>query len=258
LQGWLWAYAANVYQAWQGAYALGWFNHFWSLAVEEHFYLVWPVVVFLCTRRAAMAVCAGFILLAAGLRAWIITRTGNAVAIDVLTPCRMDALATGGLLALVARGPAGLGGLLRWARPGAVVTGVVLAAVLLSGRTFWFLPLTLWAFFFGAMLIVALGVRPQSWAGRALHGRPLRFLGKYSYGLYVFQNLLIPVVAPVLTLAGAIAAVGSDLGGRLLYLMVMSPAAVAAALLSWHLYEQPFLRLKRFFHGRRVAPAGGP
>ena len=39
---WLWLYGANAFQAYRGAWCLGGFNHFWSLAVEEHFYLVWP------------------------------------------------------------------------------------------------------------------------------------------------------------------------------------------------------------------------
>src|SRR5205085_59647 len=104
-QAWLWLYGANVIQAWREAEMLGWFNHFWSLAVEEHFYLVWPLVIFFCSRRGALLVCAGCVALALACRVGLALAGDHTVAADVLTPCRMDALAVGAFLALAARGP---------------------------------------------------------------------------------------------------------------------------------------------------------
>ena len=47
-QAWLWTYLANVDIAAKNAYVFGSLNHFWSLAVEEQFYLLWPLVVCFC------------------------------------------------------------------------------------------------------------------------------------------------------------------------------------------------------------------
>src|SRR5262245_8154482 len=58
-QGWLWLYGANVLQSVRGSWCLGPLNHFWSLAIEEHFYLAWPAVIFLSSRRTAMRICTG-------------------------------------------------------------------------------------------------------------------------------------------------------------------------------------------------------
>lgn len=52
-QWWLWFYAVNLLQAWTASWPFGCLNHFWSLAVEEHFYLVWPFVIYLCGSPAS-------------------------------------------------------------------------------------------------------------------------------------------------------------------------------------------------------------
>src|SRR5437588_9009399 len=57
-QAWLWLYASNIYHAWTGHWRLTGFSHLWSLAVEEHFYLIWPVVIFFCRARGALVVSA--------------------------------------------------------------------------------------------------------------------------------------------------------------------------------------------------------
>ena len=69
-------------------------QHYWSLAVEEHFYLVWPAIVFAFSRKTLMRICAGCIVVALVLRccAYFLW---NDTAGYVLTPCRMDELAMG-------------------------------------------------------------------------------------------------------------------------------------------------------------------
>ena len=72
----------------------------------------------------------------------------------------------------------------------------------------------------------------------------LRFFGKYSYGMYVFQNLLIPVVASWLSVEILQNYLGSQLVAKLTYLTLMSALTIAAALASWHLFEKHVLKLK--------------
>src|SRR5262249_58023361 len=86
-------------------------DHFWSLAIEEHFYLVWPLVVFLLARRPRPLI---FVSLAIVLSAMLARLTGSLMGLSwwttyVLTPFRLDGLALGALLALTARQPGGLG-----------------------------------------------------------------------------------------------------------------------------------------------------
>ena len=56
-QAWAWLYAVNIYIAKQGEWSFSYLNHFWSLAIEEHFYFFWPLVVFAAGAPAAGAHC---------------------------------------------------------------------------------------------------------------------------------------------------------------------------------------------------------
>ena len=104
--GWLGLYATNLLVAIRGS----WFplSHFWSLAVEEHFYLFWPAVVFRFGRVTTMKVCIAVVVLAGFLRICLVAR-GAVLAAYCLTPCRVDSLAIGTASSdsLVIRGPGG-------------------------------------------------------------------------------------------------------------------------------------------------------
>ena len=243
-QAWLWLYGSNFLLAQKEAWFLDGFTHFWSLAVEEHFYLVWPLVIFFCSRRAAMLACGGFIVVAVALRVGLSAVGGHDVAIEVLTPCRMDALALGGLLALAARGPGGPRGLVRWVVGAAVLGSLFLAGVWAWSGSTWSLEWSLYPCWFGALIVLAITTDPARWPGRFWNSRALQFCGKYSYGWYVFQGLLVPVL-PVLFSADDLAFwLDSPFGGRILFILWGGTVSLAVALLSWHLYEKHFLRLK--------------
>src|SRR3954471_12053673 len=141
-QPWLWCYGANVLMTLTGNRAL--FNaehfnlgHFWSLAVEEQFYLVWPLLVLLLSRRALIGICVACLPISLALRLYFIAR-GNSAGADFFTASRMDALAVGALVATLARQPAGLAALRRPAR-WIVIIGLLIwmAALPSTGGKFW-------------------------------------------------------------------------------------------------------------------------
>ena len=75
----------------------------------------------------------------------------------------------------------------------------------------------------------------------------MRFFGKYSYAMYVFQNLLLFSLEPYFSAQIVGERIGSDFLGRLVYLGVMFAATTLTALVSWHLFEKHFLALKSRF-----------
>ena len=109
-QTWAWLYAVNIHAAMDGGWSLSYINHFWSLAVEEHFYLFWPLVVFLLARRPRMLIA---VSLAVSLCAMLARVTGAVMGLSwwttgTLTPFRLDGLALGAFLAMTARQTGGL------------------------------------------------------------------------------------------------------------------------------------------------------
>ncbi len=246
-QSWLWLYGANVLQSLRGEWCLGSFNHFWSLAVEEHFYLFWPLVIYCCSRRTAMIACGSIVGIAAIARTVWLLGGGNDVAAETFTLLRMDALAMGGLLALAVRGPGGVKALYPWAIAGAVFLAAVLLPISLLHKRLLAIPELLFAVFFAATILLALTASKEGLWGKLWNSPLLRFFGKYSYGMYVFQNLLIPLVATWLSVEILQQHLGSQILAKIAYLALMSALTIAAAVASWHLFEKHILKLKSWF-----------
>lgn len=245
--GWLWLYMTNFRIAYEGQWCFGAFNHFWSLAVEEQFYLFWPLIIFYCSRKIAIRISFALIFVAAIARvAWVI-QTRNYAAAEAVTLFRMDALACGALLALAYRENSGLERFRRLAALALITCVVLLLSAGVMRQKFATSVDTLFAVFFSSLLVLVLTVSTQSLFGLLWQTRFLKWLGKYSYGMYVFQNLLIPLVAPWIAIASFAEATGSSFGGRIAYMITMFAITSLAALLSWHLYEKHWLALKTHF-----------
>jgi peptidoglycan/LPS O-acetylase OafA/YrhL len=255
-QLYLWLYVCNIPMALWGLDAPG-LTHFWSLAVEEQFYLVWPTVVRFCRVRVVQAITVVAFVVALALRLWF-ARGGTeagAHAAFYFTLCRVDALAVGALLATLFRSEHAMALVRSW-RNAALIVAVVLAGVswvvLPKGDTGLgvIFKHSILAVLFGAILSVAADVRSDTALRRAFEHRWLRLLGKYSYGLYVYHGVfgyLFGTLVPVDTMAqrfhSPAAAIALHLGVGMLVSFVV-------AYLSWHLYEAQWLKLKKYFEYR--------
>jgi peptidoglycan/LPS O-acetylase OafA/YrhL len=274
-QIWYWTYLINyvtvfVLKGWP-PYGTG---HFWSLAVEEQFYLIWPLLIFALSRKGALYVsmvlvgvgpmCRVFCLEAFAPLPFNGTLAGGAVANYIFLPARMDALAIGATIALAARGPGGLVALLpplRWLLPSSLIVLAVLAVVN-HGSLIWFdrptqiVGYSALGLAFGALLVIgALSPRTTP-VGRVTQNAFLRFLGRFSYSIYIFHVPIMLWLHDHWSAAGdSIAIHGSKLLGQVVFTLVGSSISVAFALFTWYAYEVHFLKLKRFFdYSRRQRP----
>jgi peptidoglycan/LPS O-acetylase OafA/YrhL len=136
--------------------------------------------------------------------------------------------------------------LARWAKPVACSSAILLLPDVIWQRRFLTVPTAIYAVFFGALVIMAINGK-SSYVVRFWNSRILRMLGRYSYGMYVFQNPLIPLLSVLFTAETLAIAVGSPLWGRLIYIALMSGITLIVAIGSWHLYEKHFLKLKARF-----------
>jgi peptidoglycan/LPS O-acetylase OafA/YrhL len=236
-QWWYWLYLSNFEMAGAGRIPHAVLGVSWTLAIEEQFYLVWPVVVLLLNRRALMRLCAALVFVAPAIRIVMALGGSPYLPMYVLTWCRMDALAAGAWVALAARGPGGLPALrpaARWAVMIGFAATVGLAikeggtSARLDGiHTVGFSAIAL----MGAGLLVVAGTSKSP----LLCGRTLGTFAKYSYAMYLFH---MPVRI-VITRYGFVPETWLQ---QLAFYGVATAATLAAGWASWHLIEKRLLR----------------
>lgn len=231
-------------------------GHFWSLCVEEQFYLFWPWIVFKArSRRTLIGICLFFVITVPLLRvvaqriapSWMLSEE----LLYRFSFFQLDSLLLGGLIALLWRG-ANRDLLLRMGRTVAalctVAAAVYLAVTIHSAPHAWreFYPYPAWRFtggllfvnIFAASVILSI-LEPSGWLHRLLCQPPLRWLGRISYGAYVLHDIphnlyngVIRRIPSLVPQAGVFTAVFALL------------CTMGLAWLSFRFLESPFLNLK--------------
>jgi peptidoglycan/LPS O-acetylase OafA/YrhL len=251
----LWAYCSNIVIAARHAWILDSgpvsLDHFWSLAVEEQFYLVWPLIIALLRRKALINLCITLIVLAAVLRSVLAIGGAAEISIMVLTPCRLDTLAIGALIALLVRERGGIGALAPRARTAfwgsLIALPICFGFHVVNDAAAQSISYSLLALFFGSLLVMTISAPGDSRISRIFSSRVMRFLGKYSYGLYVIHALAVPAFNKYFGVGLLSGSFGGRYAAAIVYLVLSCALSCGAAVLSWNLLEQPFLRLKRVF-----------
>jgi peptidoglycan/LPS O-acetylase OafA/YrhL len=248
-----WLYLTNFSIA-EGGWVHGWVDVAWSLAIEEQFYLVWPLVIWLCPPRVVALLCAAIIVAEPIARVYAREIEMKALSIFVLTWFRLDGLAIGALLAVAHR--RGVLPLVdRW------VPVILLAAsaglivcVVMGGHTWWWnrwmqqYGYSLIAITAGAMLVAAVNRPADSRWPRMLSAGWLRAFGKYSYCLYLIHAPVMRGVRAYVFNPEEYERFGlAPWNAQILFYVAATAPSFALAWLSWRLFESPILRLKARF-----------
>lgn len=231
-------------------------RHFWSLAVEEQFYLLWPIVIFLLRswRKVFIATLVGAGL-SLGFRTFLMLK-GLAPQNHTLLGS-MDALLLGGALALLVRSRI-RHQVLRWGAPlfACAMTLTLAEAFSHSNFDWWsstyLTTIGMTVLALGMTALVAASLKPGSFIQKFCSIPVLRFFGRYSYGLYVYHySVDSALTSPIRSFAESHGA--PKLIAILIGACVVAGISVALAYVSYHYYEAYFLRLKRFIpNPRRV------
>lgn len=222
--------------------------HFWSLAVEEQFYIFWPFIVGVFSARRLFIVSLIIIVLSLFFRLWIGPKLGLIHPYEYMaTFSRMDALSVGAIIAiLIRKRPAWLE---KYTFPVFMVSLVALLATMLILRAVLFLRLapvyTLIDILAGCLLIFMLN-RRKFFILRPLYHPVFSFLGKYSYGIYIYHYLVFRIMEyhflPKLALFSGTREITLIINGIIAFAI-----SILISILSYRFIEQPFLKLKKFF-----------
>lgn len=248
-QAWLWLYLTNVIITLKGYGSFAIVDHFWSLAVEEQFYLIWPFIVRLFSRETLMKVAGGAIVTALVVRTVLVLTETYSAGAYVLMPARMDALAAGSLVALAARGPGGISRLKPWATKIGITAAVCLLGILAWRQTVKHddpivltLGMTGLSALFASGLVLSVTYGPIR---RIVSAGVLRWFGKYSYGIYVWHPLVFLLVMH--SEAARRFRDGADLSHLIVSVLLSVALTAIICAISWTLVERQFLKLKRFY-----------
>ncbi|PWJ59693.1 peptidoglycan/LPS O-acetylase OafA/YrhL [Dyadobacter jejuensis] len=224
---------------------------FWSLAVEEQFYIFFPLLILSVPQAYLKKSIIGLIVL--GIVSRVILHLVG-VNEGVHMPTCLDAFGLGALWAYLLVNRPDPHSFLKLTRYGGLLGMVVFIVFCLIGQGNFAAVL----FFRTSMSLIALYlVAGASYKGgfanifgSILNHQILKYIGKISYGLYVFHMLvpavLVPLLLKLLQRFAGISIPMNDNGSRILSLSVLLVLATA----SWYLYEKPIIQIKKYFEMR--------
>jgi peptidoglycan/LPS O-acetylase OafA/YrhL len=232
-------------------------SHLWSLAVEEQYYLLWPLTIWLIhDERRLMRLCLFLVGVSLILRLALLVALPSEVAWEwayKLLPTHWDGLLLGSWLAM-ARRRWTVEELVRRTRWPVAFSLAIIAVVMASTRSLDYHRNPMAAIGYPAIAATFAGLLLRcfaagSWEYSFFSLGFLRFMGKYSYGFYVYHQMFSPMTTPGLYWLEA--KLHSRLAGAALYLLLWFAGSIAIAVLSYKFFESPFLNLKdRFTTGR--------
>jgi peptidoglycan/LPS O-acetylase OafA/YrhL len=231
----------SVYLISHGVERLMPYDVFWSLSVEEHFYILFPLA-FLWLRgdpsRLLWAI-TGLFVVCLGLRLGVVGLHPNnltAITIYLESQYRLDSIGFGVALALACQLGSGRRLLRSLAHPFATVTSLTIIGACLAVRDPWFRDTLRYTVLGCAIDVLLAGVlfgdtlRLVQWA---LNTEPLMWLGRLSYSIYIWHEGVASFLPRTGYPAWQMAAISFS-------------ATAVAAVVSYYLVEQPFLHLRRY------------
>ena len=251
------AYISMSAQIWYWPYLVNWYiglgypasplSHFWSLCIEEQFYLAWPLLVFVTGKKTFLWVCVSLIVLSPVLRFTFGQNPPSPYFLYFITPFRMEPIALGAVIAILRRKDrmSLLSGLtMRWVWIPALAA---FAYICLFSQTT--VPVAFYMARYGYTCIdlafaslvffVAQAASRSDPVGLFRNPVLMRF-GKYSYAMYVFHAPISQYLPKFLHFGSRVARVGLAIG-------VGVSVTYLIALISWHTLESPILGLKNRF-----------
>ncbi len=247
-QPWFWLYGQNWLFSITGFPQNHTMVHFWSLAVEEQFYIFWPLLIKIFDAKKLLKVCIAIVLFSIYFRLNLGNKLGFLVPYRYMaTFSRMDTISIGAMIAILIRNNK------KWLEKYVPILALISAFCAIAGVIYYrstnFLAVpsiyTFVAVFSGCLLLYSLSV-DKPWIIRIADHRAFRFLGKYSYGIYIYHYIIFNVlyynVQPQFIRYFGHYWIAEALNGILTF-----GFSILVSLVSYKYLESPFLKLKKYF-----------
>lgn len=215
-------------------------GHFWSLAIEEHFYLFWPLLVYYLNNKKVAIASIIIIVIAFLMRLFL---ANHHYEVYYFTFCRMDELAIGALLALlevknklISKNATKF--LLLFVM---IIIPTIIIWVNFSGSAIPVVQVVKFlmiAFSYFSIIGFLISVKETNFIKRILQIKPLLFSGKISYGLYVFHPVCFEIVHRFLNT------------NIILNFVLSFASTFLVSFISYYVFENRFLKLKKYFEYR--------
>jgi len=211
--------------------------HFWSLAVEEHFYLFWPLIVYISSTKNLLRISIWICIIAIAIRYILLIQNYD---VFYFTFTNMDSLATGAILGIieVKRRSLTLKSFYKYS-----LLAVTLITIFIWG--YWggqrnniiqiLKPTLLNALYFSLIGFV-ITLNEKNTLKISLSSPLSKYIGRISYGLYVYHPLCYSFIIPTM-----------EDKNLFFCLIICIAVSIIIATLSYYLFEQKFIELKRFF-----------
>lgn len=239
---WLVTYTSNIYQSIHNVY-VGDFNHFWSLAVEEQFYLFWPFVILFLKPSRTLLIIVITIVVSLVTKSYLYVYVGKWMATSYFTFSCLHALGLGALLAYFKLYKPKVEK--RLSKPIWLYVTLVLYLISLvvqnSFNLGWYKEIFEDFFFAVLAFFIILRASENRFKGVAkfmLENRFVTYSGKISYGLYVY-HLFMPTLYFYLA-----PKFGVSITNKYSWFIALYFLTFGVSYLSWRLIESPINRLK--------------
>jgi peptidoglycan/LPS O-acetylase OafA/YrhL len=246
---WLVTYTSNIYISRHGHW-IGSLGHFWTLAVEEQFYICWPWLVLFAPRKWLTPMLSFAIVLAPLYRFFAVTTypadfANGVMAKSTFTFSCLDSLAAGALLAVISQSISRREMIPKFLNRIILPMGIIFFMVVFLLHYYkidsiaYYVFSDLFCTIIFCWLVSSASRGFNGIAGSLLEFHLLIYLGKITYGVYVYHNF-VPALLSLI--------IGTAYDRRSLSHFILSIAVtLAVASLSWHLVEQPINNLKGYF-----------
>lgn len=229
------------------------FFHLWSLAVEEQYYIIWPVIVFFFNPKSLIKLLLIVIPLSFFLRCFFVFKGYNQFFIWSFTPIRLEAIAIGSLVAIIYVHKASFVHkvLVHINNLIIIFSTIIILALLYNKGLYWNTPsvqtlgILFIDIFFGLLVLKIISMPDFK---ESFFKSLFQTFGKYCYAIYMLHEVFLHRIADKVKLLDIGFGTYDSYIKIVIILIITSVFSCGVAFVSWNVYEKHFLKLKQYFN----------